>query len=101
MMAQIEPYRLTASEAVAKFKANELTVEKYAQSLLSRVQERDSVVKAWAYLSPEYVLEQARSLDKIPPEKRGPLHGVAIGVKDVIYTKGMMARSGRQRPDRS
>ena len=84
-----EPYRLTASEAVAIMKKGDLSVEDYAKSLLSRVKERDHVIKAWAYLDPEFVLAQARKLDQIPAEKRGPLHGVAIGVKDVILTKGL------------
>jgi len=84
-----EPYHLTASQAQAKFTDGSLTVESYAKSLLSRVSSRDSTVNAWAYLNPELVLSRARELDQIPPEKRGPLHGVAIGVKDVILTKDM------------
>jgi Asp-tRNA(Asn)/Glu-tRNA(Gln) amidotransferase A subunit family amidase len=84
-----EPYRLTASEALALMKKGDLSVEDYAKSLLSRIKERDHVVKAWAYLDPDFVLAQARKLDQIPPEKRGPLHGIAVGVKDVILTKGM------------
>ena len=83
-----EPYRLTAGEAVTLMKNGGLTVENYAKSLLARVKERDHVVEAWAFLDPEFVLAQARKLDQIPPEKQGPLHGVAIGVKDVILTKG-------------
>jgi hypothetical protein len=51
------------------------------------VKELDHVIKAWAFLDPEFVLAQARNLDKIPPEKRGPLFSAAIGIKDVILTK--------------
>jgi Asp-tRNA(Asn)/Glu-tRNA(Gln) amidotransferase A subunit family amidase len=87
----MKPYCLTASEAVALMKDGSLTVEDYAKSLLARVKERNHVVKAWAYLDPEFVLAQARKLDQILPEKRGSLHGVAIGVKDVILTKGPAA----------
>lgn len=83
----MQPFRLTATEAVARFNAESLTVEEYARSLLSRIQERDSQVQAWAYLDPDYVIEQAKDLDKIPVEKRGPLHGVSVAVKDIIYTK--------------
>jgi Asp-tRNA(Asn)/Glu-tRNA(Gln) amidotransferase A subunit family amidase len=83
-----EPYRLTASEVVTLMKKGDLTVEDYAKSLLARVKERDHVVKAWAFLDPEFVLLQARKLDQVPTAKRGPLHGIAIGVKDVILTKG-------------
>ncbi|KAK4499177.1 hypothetical protein PRZ48_009690 [Zasmidium cellare] len=84
-----EPWQFTASEALKAFSNDSLTVEDYAKSLLKRIEDRDDAVKAWAYLNPTQVLEQARALDKIPKDQRGPLHGVAVGVKDVIYTKGM------------
>jgi Asp-tRNA(Asn)/Glu-tRNA(Gln) amidotransferase A subunit family amidase len=83
-----ELYHLTASEALTLMQKGDITVEAYAKQLLSRVAARDEVVKAWVYLDPEYVLAQARTLDQIPADKRGPLHGVAVGVKDVIQTKG-------------
>lgn len=82
-------HRLTATEILAKLSADSLTVEEYATSLLERVRERDQVVGAWAFLDRDVVLREARRLDKVPPNKRGPLHGVAVGLKDVIYTKGL------------
>lgn len=85
-----DPYRLTASQALVLMKNGTLSVENYTKSLLSRIKSRDAVVKAWAYLDPEFVLDQARKLDQIPAEKRGALHGVAVGVKDVILTKGWL-----------
>ncbi|KAH8681859.1 amidase signature domain-containing protein [Xylariales sp. PMI_506] len=85
----MEPYLLTATQALAKFKDGSLTIEDYARSLLARIEKRDPVVKAWAYIDPEYVIEQAKKLDQVPQEQRGPLHGMAVGVKDVIYTKDM------------
>lgn len=84
----MEPYRLTATQVVEQIKSGHLTVEQYALSLLSRIEQRDPAVKAWAFLDPELALEQAKQLDRVPPEKRGPLHGVAVGVKDIISTKG-------------
>lgn len=83
---------MTATEAVAKFKDGSLTVEEYARSLLERIAARDAAVKAWAHLDPDLVIDQARKLDQVEPENRGPLHGVAIAVKDVIYTKGGLSR---------
>jgi len=74
-----ELYRLTASEAVTLMRKGDLTVEDYAKSLLARVKARDPVVNAWAYLDAEFVLAQARKLDQIPPDKRGPLHDVGWG----------------------
>lgn len=80
-------YQLTATEVVSKIKSGELNVEDYAKSLLERIEARDEAVQAWAYLNRNYVLEQAKALDAVPVSERGPLHGVAIAVKDVIYTK--------------
>lgn len=81
-------FRLTATEVVQKIKNGEFSVQSYATSLLDRIASRDEAVQAWAYLDPRYVLEQAKALDAIPISERGPLHGVAIAVKDVIFTKG-------------
>lgn len=86
-----EPFRLTASQALKLIQNGDLTVEGWAKSLLDRIKERDHMVKAWAFLDSDSVLEQARKLDQVPPEKRGPLHGVPIGVKDVILTKGTIS----------
>jgi len=43
-------YPLTAVEILELLKANAITVEAYAQSLLGRVRDRDDVVKAWTHL---------------------------------------------------
>lgn len=83
-------HRLTATEVLAKVKANEVSVRDYAKSLLARIDARDELVQAWAYINADQVMEQAKALDAIPPAERGPLHGVAIAVKDVIYTKGTL-----------
>lgn len=85
-------HRLTATEEVQLTRSDKLTVEDYARALLARVQERDSIVQGWVFLDPEQVLLQAKALDKIPADQRGPLHGVAFGVKDLILTKDMPTR---------
>ncbi|KAI0853484.1 amidase signature enzyme [Daldinia vernicosa] len=85
----MEPYQLTATQALAKFKDGSLTVEEYARSLLERIEKRDDAVKAWEYINPEYVIQQAKMLDHLPRERWGPLHGVAVAVKDIIYTRHM------------
>ncbi|CAK1365346.1 Glutamyl-tRNA(Gln) amidotransferase subunit A [Cercospora beticola] len=84
-----ELWRLTATEILSKIRAGECTVQEYARSLLQRIEARDDAVQAWAYIDPQSVIEQAEALDAIPPHERGSLHGVAIAVKDVIFTKDM------------
>ncbi|KAH8695815.1 amidase signature domain-containing protein [Phaeosphaeriaceae sp. PMI808] len=85
----VDFYKLTATEVLTKIRVGEISVEDYARSLLTRIEARDQAVQAWAYLDPKYVMKQARALDAVPVAERGPLHGVAIAVKDVIYTKDM------------
>ncbi|RFN48062.1 amidase [Fusarium flagelliforme] len=88
------PRSWSATEALQKLRSRELTIEQYAASLLERIKQRDDHVKAWAYLNPETVLEQARALDKVPFEQRGPLHGLPVGIKDIILTKDMPTGHG-------
>ena len=87
-MTETPLHLLSATAVRARLRAGTLTVEVYAQALLHRIAQRDAAVRAWAYLDPAFVLEQARALDKVPADQRGPLHGLPIAIKDVIYTKG-------------
>jgi amidase len=86
-MSSVEPHRLSATEVVALTRSGKLSVEDYAKSLLSQIEKRDSAVHAWVFLDPDLVLAQARELDLVPADKRGPLHGCAIGVKVKAVTK--------------
>ncbi|KAF5601435.1 amidase [Fusarium pseudoanthophilum] len=84
----MEPWNHTATQILENIRSGNLTVEQYASSLLERIKQRDDDVKAWAYLDPKAVLEQARKLDQVPKDQRGPLHGLPVGIKDIILTKG-------------
>ncbi|KAK2597381.1 hypothetical protein QQS21_006005 [Conoideocrella luteorostrata] len=84
--------RLSASQAAELIRQNRISAQDYAQALLEKVRERDPQVRAWVYLDEKAILEQARRLDQVPPHKRGPLHGVAVGIKDIFLTKDMPTR---------
>lgn len=86
---EIPLYKQTAIDLLPQLRSGSITVTEYAQSLLGRIKARDEHTRAWAYLNPSQVLEAAAELDAIPVSQRGPLHGLAIGVKDVILTKDM------------
>ncbi|KAF4960506.1 hypothetical protein FGADI_913 [Fusarium gaditjirri] len=85
-------YHWTATQALELLKNNTISVEAYAQSLLDRIHERNRTIKAWAHL--DLVLREARILDKVPVDKRGPLHGLAVGVKNIMDTKDMPTEYG-------
>ena len=84
--------KLSASEMARMIARGELSSEAVVSACLARIEERDSVVRAWAYLDPDLALQQARARDREP--NRGPLHGVPIGVKDVIDTADMPTEMG-------
>jgi Asp-tRNA(Asn)/Glu-tRNA(Gln) amidotransferase A subunit family amidase len=60
--------------------------ETLVAACLERIAKREGEVRAWAHVN-EKALEQARRLDAEAP--RGPLHGVPVGIKDVIDTGDM------------
>ena len=86
-MSVPEYWRLTATEAAPLLRLGKLSVTDYAKSLLSRIHVRDETVRAWVYFSPSQILGQAKKLDELTPGQRGSLHGIPIGIKDVILTK--------------
>ena len=53
-------------------------------------------VQAWAFLDPDHALAQARAADELAASGRriGPLHGVPVGVKDIIDTADMPTENG-------
>ncbi|KAL2867254.1 amidase [Aspergillus lucknowensis] len=91
---RVRPWILSSFSILSSSCSRGVTIETYAQSLLDQIKERDGVVKARAYLDPEFVLEQARALDQVPHNERGPLHGIAIGIKDIMNTKDMPTQFG-------
>jgi Asp-tRNA(Asn)/Glu-tRNA(Gln) amidotransferase A subunit family amidase len=56
-------------------------------ALLERIEAREGEIGAWAWLDRDGALRRARALDA--SACRGALHGMAIGVKDVIDTADM------------
>ena len=83
----MEPCFLTASEASAQMLGSALSAEDLVRSCLERIAGREPVVRAWIYIDPDQAIRTARELDKMP--RRSPLHGLPIGVKDVIDTADM------------
>jgi Asp-tRNA(Asn)/Glu-tRNA(Gln) amidotransferase A subunit family amidase len=79
-----EPHTLTASEAVEHIAAGQLTSEALVRSCLERIGARDAQVRAWAHLDHDAAIAAARRADAGP--RRGILHGIPVGFKDVIDT---------------
>ncbi len=83
----MEPWQLTASAATPMLRDGTLTAEALVRSCLERIAEREPVTKAWTFLDPQLALTSAREADKA--YTRGVLHGLPMGVKDMIDTADM------------
>jgi Asp-tRNA(Asn)/Glu-tRNA(Gln) amidotransferase A subunit family amidase len=83
----MEPYELTATQAVALLKQRQLSCEELTLSCLRRIERRDSEVQAWIAVDPELALARARVLDASTAV--APLKGLPIGFKDIIATSDL------------
>lgn len=79
--------RLTAAEAAARIASGDLTAVSLAEACIERTLARDDDVHAWTVFDPEMVRRQAAARDAELP--RGPLHGVPVGIKDVLFTRDL------------
>ncbi len=72
-----------------------LTAEALVERCLARIAAVDSAVQAWVHVLAEEALAAARALDaeRRAGVVRGPLHGIPIGVKDVIDVAGLPTRA--------
>lgn len=72
--------------------AGEATAESETRACLDRIAEREAAVGAWAFLDPERAIAEARRRDQ--SRAKGPLHGVAVGIKDIFDTADMPTSYG-------
>jgi Asp-tRNA(Asn)/Glu-tRNA(Gln) amidotransferase A subunit family amidase len=93
---KIAPYTLTATEAVQAIASGHLSSVDLVKSCLAQIADTDASINAWAYLDPESALAQAAECDRIRKAGlgTGPLHGLPVGLKDVIDTRDMPTQRG-------
>jgi Asp-tRNA(Asn)/Glu-tRNA(Gln) amidotransferase A subunit family amidase len=87
---------LSACDAARAIRDGALVAEQLVEACLARIREAEPQVEAWQYLDPEHALGQARALDERRKrgEPTGPLHGVPVGIKDIIDTGDMPTEDG-------
>ena len=86
-----EPHWLTASEASRAFAARQLSPVELLTALLGRIDALDPKLHAFIHLDADAAMEAARTATKeiAAGRIRGPLHGVPVGVKDIIDVAGL------------
>ena len=94
--AVIDAAALGIREAQALFTSGELTVTAYAGALLDQIERFDPTVQAWKSIDADAVLRDASIADRALQEGRslGPLHGIPVGVKDLLDIAGSETKAG-------
>lgn len=92
-----EPLHALSATALAQgLRAGVFTAEALAQDCLAHIFAREPEVQAWTHLDPGQVLAQARAADRrraagLP---LAALHGIPVGIKDIIDTADMPTENG-------
>jgi len=83
-----DPATLTATEAARSIRNGRLTPADLVEACLARIAERDPTVRAMAFVDPALVRAA------VSRARGGPVHGLPIGIKDVLDTADMPTEYG-------
>lgn len=91
----------SATQIVGAIRRREVSAEEVARRTLERIDAVEPVLRAWSHLDVEVVLAEARERDRQQaedPASVGLLHGVPVGVKDIVDVAGMPTSNGADVP---
>ncbi|MCL2427611.1 MAG: amidase [Alphaproteobacteria bacterium] len=83
-----ELHRLTATEAKRRIEAGTLRPVEFMEACLERIAAREPTIRAFAYFDP------ARAREAASIARPGPLHGLPVGIKDILDTADMPTGNG-------
>ncbi|HUN43492.1 MAG TPA: amidase [Acetobacteraceae bacterium] len=83
-----ELWKLTATQAARLMRAGKLRPIDLTEAYLARIAEREPVVRAFAHFDRDYARKSAAIASP------GPLHGLPLGIKDVLDTADMPSEYG-------
>ena len=71
-----------------KLAGGHVSAAEVTEGYLSRIAEAEAAIGAWAWHDPDFARAQAEAMDKHRRSGRpvGPLHGLPVGVKDIVDT---------------
>lgn len=87
---------LTVRECVALIAEGKLTSVQLVESCFQCIDSTEASIHAWQYIDKQQALAQAQELDDIRRrgEPLGALHGIPVGIKDIIDTNDMPTERG-------
>ena len=95
-MTDEQIFFLEFSELTRLLHTRKLSPVELTRNMLERIGQLDRRLGAYALVTPELALAQARDAEALLMQRRilGPLHGVPIAVKDLCFTKGVATAAG-------
>ena len=86
----------TIAEAARRIAAKELSPVELTKACLDRVTALDNRLHAFYYVTKERALAEARAAEMLIMARgpSGPLHGIPIGLKDIVDTKDIPTTCG-------
>lgn len=83
---------LSISEGATGIREGRLAPLEMVERCIERIRAYNDQIKAWVLVDEDGARRQAETLGKQSP--RGPLHGIPIGIKDIVDVKGFPTRAG-------
>lgn len=84
----------SACEIVDAIRRGETTCERVMRDCLERIAQVEPQVKAFVDLQGDAALAAAVEADRVPTERRGPLHGLPVAIKELFDVAGMRCTWG-------
>jgi Asp-tRNA(Asn)/Glu-tRNA(Gln) amidotransferase A subunit family amidase len=83
-------------EAAQAIRGGDLSSEDLTRALLERISKHENTVQAFQWIDPARALDLARQADRRlqSGDALGPLHGIPVGIKDIIETRGIPTTMG-------
>jgi Asp-tRNA(Asn)/Glu-tRNA(Gln) amidotransferase A subunit family amidase len=89
-------YNLSLREAAKRMREGTLSAAELTRACLTRCSRLEPRIDAWEHLAAEQAIERAEALDQARARgtARPPLHGIPLGIKDIIHVAGMPTTMG-------
>ena len=89
-------FSISANAIVEKLKNGDISCVDLCKAYIERIDKFEKNIKAWTFFDKKLLLEKAEEKDEYRKSGKplGPLHGLPIGIKDIIGTYDMPTECG-------
>jgi aspartyl-tRNA(Asn)/glutamyl-tRNA(Gln) amidotransferase subunit A len=95
-MEELGPLSLSISELAPQIKARKISPVEVTQAAIAHAKRMQPILNSFITLDEDGALHQAQEAEShlMRGEYLGPLHGIPIGLKDMLLTKGLRTTDG-------